>query len=112
MCHRFCADKTEVKAATLRAIGIECVTAYDGALNIKVSYLPVRYAKGLEVEVAIVLKPAEIIKQTDWQIKIIFIFVTLLFAVSFLLHSEPLATPYILGFSRRMFCLFLLSTCG
>jgi len=43
---------------------IEYATAYDDALSTTVSVLPVRLAKGLEVDAAIVPEPAKIITRT------------------------------------------------
>ena len=83
-------DKTEAAAAVLRAAGIECATAYDGALSTTVSVLPVRYAKGLEVDAAIVLEPAEIIKQTAKGTQSLYVSLTRAMRRLTVIHSEPL----------------------
>ena len=83
-------DKTEATADALRAANIECATAYDGALSTTVSVLPVRYAKGLEVDAAIVLEPAEIIKQTERGTQSLYVSLTRAMRRLTVIHSDPL----------------------
>ena len=83
-------DKTETTADALRAAGIECATAYDGALSTTVSVLPVRYAKGLEVDAAIVLEPAEIIKQTEKGTQSLYVSLTRAMRRLTVIHADPL----------------------
>ena len=83
-------DKTEATADALRAAGIECATAYDGALSTTVSVLPVRYAKGLEVDAAIVLEPAEIIKQTEKGTQSLYVSLTRAMRRMTVIHADPL----------------------
>ena len=83
-------DKTEATADALRAAGIECATAYDGALSTTVSVLPVRYAKGLEVDAAIVLEPAEIIKQTAKGTQSLYVSLTRAMRRLTVIHTDPL----------------------
>lgn len=83
-------DKTETTADALRAAGIECATAYDGALSTTVSVLPVRYAKGLEVDAAIVLEPAEIIKQTEKGTQSLYVSLTRAMRRLTVIHTDPL----------------------
>ena len=83
-------DKTEATADALRAAGIECATAYDGALSTTVSVLPVRYAKGLEVDAAIVLEPAEIIKQTAKGTQSLYVSLTRAMRRLTVIHTAPL----------------------
>ena len=83
-------DKTEATADALRAAGIECATAYDGALSTTVSVLPVRFAKGLEVDAAIVLEPAEIITQTAKGTQSLYVSLTRAMRRLTVIHTEPL----------------------
>ena len=83
-------DKTEATADALRAAGIECATAYDGALSTTVSVLPVRYAKGLEVDAAIVLEPAEIIQQTEKGTQSLYVSLTRAMRRLTVIHADPL----------------------
>lgn len=50
--------------AALEEAGIDCATAYSGALLKQVSVLPVRFIKGIEVDVAIVLEPRALLEQS------------------------------------------------
>ncbi len=83
-------DKTEATADALRSAGIECATAYDGALSTTVSVLPVRYAKGLEVDAAIVLEPAEIINQTAKGTQSLYVALTRAMRRLTVIHTDPL----------------------
>ena len=83
-------DKTEATADALRSAGIECATAYDGALSTTVSVLPVRYAKGLEVDAAIVLEPAEIINQTAKGTQSLYVSLTRAMRRLTVIHTDPL----------------------
>lgn len=83
-------QKADATAVALRAAGIECATAYDGALSTTVSILPVRFAKGLEVDAAIVLEPAEIIKQTAKGPQSLYVSLTRAMRRLTVIHSEPL----------------------
>ena len=83
-------DKTEATADALRSANIECATAYDGALSTTVSVLPVRYAKGLEVDAAIVLEPAEIINQTAKGTQSLYVSLTRAMRRLTVIHADPL----------------------
>ena len=83
-------DKTEATADALRSAGIECATAYDGALSTTVSVLPVRYAKGLEVDAAIVLEPSEIINQTAKGTQSLYVALTRAMRRLTVIHADPL----------------------
>ena len=83
-------DKTQATADALRSAGIECATAYDGALSTTVSVLPVRYAKGLEVDTAIVLEPAEIINQTAKGTQSLYVSLTRAMRRLTVIHTDPL----------------------
>ena len=89
-------DKTEATADALRSAGIECATAYDGALSTTVSVLPVRYAKGLEVDAAIVLEPAEIIKQTAKGTQSLYVALTRAMRRLTVIHTDPLPEALVL----------------
>ena len=83
-------DKTEATADALRSANIECATAYDGALSTTVSVLSVRYAKGLEVDAAIVLEPAEIINQTAKGTQSLYVALTRAMRRLTVIHTDPL----------------------
>ena len=83
-------DKTEATADALRSANIECATAYDGALSTTVSVLPVRYAKGLEVDAAIVLEPSEIINQTAKGTQSLYVALTRAMRRLTVIHTDPL----------------------
>ena len=82
--------RADATAAALRAAGIECATAYDGALSTTVSVLPVRFAKGLEVDAAIVVEPAEIITQTAKGTQSLYVSLTRAMRRLVVIHTEPL----------------------
>ena len=89
-------DKTEATADALRSANIECATAYDGALSTTVSVLPVRYAKGLEVDAAIVLEPAEIINQTAKGTQSLYVSLTRAMRRLTVIHTDPLPEALVL----------------
>lgn len=89
-------DKTEATADALRSANIECATAYDGALSTTVSVLPVRYAKGLEVDAAIVLEPAEIINQTSKGTQSLYVALTRAMRRLTVIHTDPLPDALVL----------------
>ena len=89
-------DKTEAAADALRSANIECATAYDGALSTTVSVLPVRYAKGLEVDAAIVLEPAEIINQTAKGTQSLYVALTRAMRRLTVIHTDPLPDALVL----------------
>lgn len=94
-------DKTEATADALRAAGIEYATAYDGALSTTVSVLPVRFAKGLEVDAAIVVEPAEIIKQTAKGTQSLYVSLTRAMRRLTVIHTDPLPEALMLDSGRR-----------
>ena len=84
-------DKSaDVITDALRATGIECATAYDGALSTTVSVLPVRFTKGLEVDAAIVVEPAEIIAQTTKGTQSLYVALTRAMRSLTVIHTTPL----------------------
>ena len=89
-------DKTQATADALRSANIECATAYDGALSTTVSVLPVRYAKGLEVDAAIVLEPAEIINQTAKGTQSLYVALTRAMRRLTVIHTDPLPEALVL----------------
>ncbi len=58
-------DQLSDCVAALEAAGIDCATAYSGALLKQVSVLPVRFIKGIEVDVAVVVEPRALLDQSS-----------------------------------------------
>lgn len=58
-------DQLSACVEALEAAGIDCATAYSGALLKQVSVLPVRFIKGIEVDVAVVVEPQALLDQSS-----------------------------------------------
>lgn len=74
----------------LAAVGIDCATPYTGALLKKISVLPVRFVKGIEVDVAIVVEPKAITAQSSRGLQSLYVALTRAIRKLVVIHRESL----------------------
>ena len=74
----------------LAAAGIDFATPYSGALEKQVSVLPVRFIKGIEVDVAIVVEPQAIVEQSRRGLQSLYVALTRAIRRLVVVHSQPL----------------------
>jgi len=74
----------------LAAAGIDCATPYTGALLKKISVLPVRFVKGIEVDVAIVVEPKVIAEQSSRGLQSLYVGLTRAIRKLVVIHQQAL----------------------
>ncbi len=77
-------------AEALKAAGIDCATPYSGALMKKVSVLSVRFIKGIEVDVGIVVEPQAIVEQSSRGLQSLYVALTRAIRRLLVVHAKPL----------------------